>query len=141
MNIDKFKELRDNLDREESRIKALKAGIDPAQIEELERTKGVLYFWENISESMAWNTENEDGSMVRLVDKPHQVALRVVGFEDRELGKALGFPASRRELLDKLRVKLVVFDDRIEVNGLFPIEPINIQLCTSTPPILGDLVG
>ena len=70
--------------------------------------------------------------MVRLVDKPHQIALKVVGFEDRKLGDTLGFPASRRELLDKLRVKLVVFNDRIEINGLFPIQPINIQLCTST---------
>ncbi len=81
---------------------------------------------------MAWNTENEDSSMVRLVDKPHHIALRVVGFEDRKLSDTLGFPASKRELLDKLQVKLVVFNDRIEVNGLFPIQPIDIQLCTST---------
>jgi site-specific DNA recombinase len=132
MYNDKFRELKDNLDREETRIRALRAEIDPAQIEELESTKGVLRFWESQIKSMAWNTENEDGSMVRLVDKPHQVALKVVGFEDRRLGDALGFPASRRELLDKLKVKLVVFNDRIEVNGLFPIQPIDIQLCTST---------
>lgn len=81
---------------------------------------------------MAWNTENEDGSMVRLVDKPHQVALRVVGLEDRKLSDTLGFPASKRELLDKLQVKLVIFNDRIEVNGLFPIQPIDIQLFTPT---------
>ena len=46
MNNDKFKELKDNLDREETRIRALRAEIDPAQIEELESTKGVLRFWE-----------------------------------------------------------------------------------------------
>ena len=132
MNNDKFKELRENLDREETRIRALRADIDPAQIAELESTKGVLRFWEDQIKSMAWNAENEDGSMVRLVDKPHQVALRVVGFEDRNLSDTLGFPASKRELLDRLQVKLVVFNDRIEVNGLFPIQPINIQLCTST---------
>jgi hypothetical protein len=55
------------------------------------------------------------------VNQPHQVALKVVGFEDKELTKTLGFPASRRELLDKLQMKLVVFNDKIEVNGLFPI--------------------
>ena len=81
---------------------------------------------------MAWNTENEDGTMVRLVDKPHQVALRVAGFENRPVSKTLGFPASKREMLDKLHVKLVVFNDRIEVSGLFPIEPIDIQSFTST---------
>ncbi len=132
MNNDKFKELKGNLDKEEIRLRALRAGIDPAQIAELESTKGILRFWESQARSMAWNTENEDGSMVRLVDEPHQVALRVVGLEDREISKTLGFPASKRELLDKLQVKLVVFDDRIEINGLFHVEPINIQLCTST---------
>lgn len=37
------------------------------------------------------------------------------------------FPASQRELLDRLQVKLVVFDDRVEVKALFPIEPIYCQ--------------
>ena len=132
MNNDKFKELKGNLDREEARTRALRAEIDPSQIAELESTKGVLRFWEDQIKSMAWNTENEDGSMVRLVDKPHQVALRVVGFEDRKLSDTLGFPASKRELLDKLQVKLVVFNDRIEVNSLFPIQPIDIQLFAPT---------
>lgn len=132
MNNDKFKELKDNLDKEEGRIRALRAEIDPSQIAELESTKGVLRFWEDQIKSMVWNTENEDGSMVRLVDKPHQVVLKVVGFEDRKLSDTLGFPASRRELLDKLQVKLVVFNDRIEVNGLFPIQPIDIQLFAPT---------
>jgi site-specific DNA recombinase len=132
MNNEKFKELKDNLDREESRIRALKAEIDPSQIADLESTRGVLRFWENQIKSMAWNTENEDGSMVRLVDRPHQVALKVVGFEDKKLSETFGFPASKRELLDKLQVKLVVFSDRIEVNGLFPIQPINIQSLVST---------
>jgi hypothetical protein len=128
MNNDRFKELKDNLDREESRIRAMKAEIDPAQIADLESTMGVLRFWEAQIKSMAWNTENEDGSMFRLVNQPHQVALKVVGFEDKELGKTLGFPTSKRELLDKLQVKLVVLNDRIEVKGLFPIQPINLQL-------------
>jgi hypothetical protein len=132
INNDRFKELKDNLDREESRIRALKAEIDPAQIVELESTRGVLRFWEKQIKSMAWNTENEDGSMVRLVDQPHRVALKVIGFEDKTLSGTLGFPASKRELLDKLQVKLVVFSDRIEVNGLFPIQPIDIQSLVST---------
>ena len=66
--------------------------------------------------------------MARLVDRPHNVALKVVGFEDKEITKTIGFPASKRELLDKLQLKLVVFSDRIEVKGLFPIQPIDCQL-------------
>jgi site-specific DNA recombinase len=137
MNKNKFVDLKDSLDKEENRIKALKAEIDPAQIEELENTKGILHFWENLLRSMAWNTENEDGSMVRLIDKPHQVALRVIGFEDRAASNILSFPASKRDMFNKLQLRLVVFNDRIEVKALFPIEPINIQLCTSTEGIKG----
>jgi len=132
MNTDKFKELKESLDKEEERIRAIKAGIDSAQIAELESTRGVLSFWENQIRAMAWNTENEDGTMARLVDKPHQVALKIIGFEDRALSEIMNFPASKREMLDKLQVKLAVFNDKIEVNCLFPVEPINIQLRTST---------
>jgi hypothetical protein len=132
MDSHRFGELKDSLDREETRIRALRAEIDPAQIEELENTKGILGFWESQIKSMAWNTENKYCSMVRLVDEPHQVALRMVSFEDTELSKTSDFPTSRRQLFDKLQVKLAVFNDRIEVNALFPVEPICIQLCTST---------
>ena len=70
--------------------------------------------------------------MFRLADGPHQVALKVVGLGDKVLSDVMGFPATKRDMLNKLQMRLVVFNDRIEVNGLFPIEPINIQLCTST---------
>ena len=134
MDNKKFRELKDNLDREEVRIRGLKAGIDPAQIEELESTRGMLHFWERQVRAMVWNTENEDGTMARLVDGPHQVALKVVGFEDRQLTTTMGFPASRRDMFDKLNMRLLVFDHGVEVNALFPIEPIGGQSCTSPSP-------
>ena len=132
MNKEKFKELRDSLDREEARMKALRAEIDPAQIEELENTRGMLNFWEGQIRAMAWNTENEDGTMAMSVDGPHHVALKLVGFEDGDLSKLAGFPTSRRQLLDKLQVRLSVFNDRVEVKSLFPVDPVGAQLCTST---------
>jgi hypothetical protein len=87
---------------------------------------------------MVWNTENEDGSMVRLVNQPHLIALKVVGFEDKTISDTLGFPTSKRELFDKLQMKLEVFSDGIEVNGLFPIQPVDIQSLAS---IKGDKRG
>ena len=66
-------------------------------------------------------------SMVRLVDKPHKTALRVVGFEDKDASNTLHFPATRRELLDMLQVRVVVFMDRIEIKSVFSIEPIDYQ--------------
>ena len=76
---------------------------------------------------MAWNTENEDGSMVKVVEKPHKTALKIIGFEDKDITGIIHFPATRRELLDMLQVRLVVFMDRIEVKAVFPIEPIECQ--------------
>ena len=58
--------------------------------------------------------------------------MKLVGFEDTELSKSVGFPTSRRQLLDKLQVRLSVFDDKIEVKSLFPVEPVGAQSCTST---------
>ena len=92
----------------------------------------MLNFWEHQIRAMAWNTENEDGTMFRLVDGPHDVALKLVGLDDADHSKSAGFPTSRRQLLDKLQVRLSVFDDRVEVKSLFPVEPVGVQLCTST---------
>ena len=69
--------------------------------------------------------------MVRLIDQPHEEVLKLVNIGDREISKISGFPSSRRELLDKLQVRLVVMPERIEVKALFPIQPIDHQLCTS----------
>jgi len=75
---------------------------------------------------MAWDTDDEDGSKIRFMDKPHKTALRIVGFEDQDIIKVMGFPATRRELLDKLQVQVVVFHvNKIEVKSIFPIEPID----------------
>jgi len=94
--------------------------------------RGVLRFWTSQLQSMAWNTETEDGSRVRVVDKPHRIALQIVRFEDQDISKVMGFPSTRRLLLDKLQVRVVVYYDRIEVKAIFPIETINCQLCTPT---------
>jgi len=104
----------------------------PAQIAELGSTRGVLCFWTSQLQSMAWDTESEDGSKVRVADKPHKIALRIAGFEDQDISKVTGFPSTRRLLLDKLQVLVVVCYDRIEVKAIFPIGPINCQLCTPT---------
>ena len=78
-------------------------------------------------ESMAWNTEEEDGRMVRLVDTPHKTVLRLAGLESANLSESMQFPATRRELLQKLQVQVVVFHDRIDIKAIFPIEPVYHQ--------------
>ena len=94
--------------------------------------KSILHNWKRQLHTMAWNTENEDGSMVKLIDKPHMTVLKIADFEDKDMGKLLQFPTTRRELLDRLQVRVVVFHDRIEVKVLFSVEPIYGQLCHPT---------
>jgi len=140
MNPDKYRDLRRALDEEEMRLKSIRNANDPAELEELETTLGLLRFWEAQLGAMAWNVENEDGSMVRLVDSPHRAALKVVAIEETDLSATIKFPTSRRELLDRLQVRLVVFDDRVEVKALFPIEPIYCQEFHSTRGSGGQVV-
>ena len=133
MNPQKFKQLQSDLDKEEVRLRSLRSNIDPEQLTELETTQSMLRHWESQLNAMAWNTTNEDGSMVKLVEQPHKLMLNIIGLGDKELTNTLGFPATKRELLDKLQVKVIVFPDRAEVKAVFPIAPIYFgQKCTST---------
>ena len=133
MEVEKFKELQQSLDQEEARLKSIRSNIDPAQIDELEQTQSMFRFWNRQLQSMAWNLETEDGQMVRTVDKPHYNVLRILGLDNIDMTKAFQFPSTRRELLDKLQVRVVVFSEkRIEVNAAFLVDPIICQKCT--PP-------
>ena len=49
----------------------------------------------------------------------------------KDITGIIHFPATRRELLDMLQVRLAVFMDRVEVKAVFPIEPIE---CQAYPP-------
>ena len=132
INPVKRREIQQNLQNEENHLRSIRSNIDPTQMEELEHTRGILRFWESQAKSMAWNTETENGEMVRNVDKPHEIVLRIAGFEDKDVSKAVSFPATKRELLDMLQVRLVAYDDRVEVNAIFTVEPIKRLLCTSS---------
>lgn len=131
MDPGKYKEYKHDLQEEEDRLKSMQAEVDPAQIEELQKTKGLLQFWKSQVEAMAWNTEDEaeEGRKVRIVDSPHLNVLRIVGLEDKDMN--LDFPTTKRQLLDLLQTRLVVFEDRVEVKGTVSIEPIAHQLCAS----------
>ena len=117
MDPAKYREMQRSLEKEEARLNSIKDNNDSAQIEELERTQGLLRFWEDQVNSMAWNTENEDGSMVRLVDKSHRTVLALINAEDKDISDAVQFPVVKKELLDMLQVRFVAYEDRIEVQA------------------------
>ena len=128
---DKQGELHRNLDQEETRLKGIRGAIDPAQIDDMETTAGMLRLWQTQLTGVIWNTENEDGTKAKIMNKPHEMVLSVVGLEDLELTSLLGFPATRREILDRLQVHLYVFKDRVEIKSVFEIAPVGNHLCTS----------
>jgi len=136
MDATKFKQAQQNLEKEEARLLSIMQESDPSQLAELESTRAMLKFWQSQVRTMAWNLE--DGSvedkrvMVRTVDGPHNTVLNLLGIGDKELSELMQFPATQRELYDKLQLRLVVFEDRIEVKAVFPMPDILNQECTFT---------
>jgi len=128
LNPDKWKELKRNLEQEESRLKSIRNEIDPAQIEDLEQTKSDIQFWSDRRAYMVWNLKNEDGTDFRLVDWPHEAMFEAIELKDGDKVKHKHFPKNKREVLDLLHVQLMVYTDRIEIKAIFPIEPIKKQL-------------
>jgi site-specific DNA recombinase len=136
MDTEKYKAAQQNLEKEEVRLISLRRETDPNQLVELESTRGLLRFWQNQVNSMAWNLEDpaiEDKSvMVRTMDEPHNTVLKLLGIGDSELSDKMQFPTTQRELFDKLQLRLVVFKDKIEVKSVFPMPNIKNQECTFT---------
>ena len=131
MSPTKYREMQQSLQNEENHLRSVRSNLDPAQAEELECTQGLLRFWEGQLKSMAWNTENENGTMVRNVDMPHKIVLGLAGLEDKDVTKAVNYPATRREQLDMLQVRLSAYENRVDVKAIFTVEPIKRSLCTS----------
>ena len=80
---------------------------------------------------MEWNTEDEEGQKTKNTDEPHRVTLQIASLEDKDISKVMHFPATKREVLDLLQVRIVVFEDRAEIKAVFPIQPIGYASCTS----------
>jgi len=68
---------------------------------------------------------------LRIADKPHHNILKLLDLDNVDITEVFRFPSTKRELLDKLQVRVVIFSDRVEVNAVFPIDPIVYQKCTS----------
>ena len=127
-----IREVQQYLGQEESRLRSIRSEVDPTQLEELKQTRDLLNFWEGQCKYLDYNLEDDDGRMVRIAETPHKTVLGLLELDDKGVSTAFQFPGTRRELLDRLRVKVIVFTDRVEVKALFPIAPICSQMCTSS---------
>ena len=135
MDTEKYRIAQQSLDKEEARLIALRRETDPNEMAELESTRSLLKFWQRQVNSLAWNQEDpttEDRVMVRSVDNPHEIILKILGLGYGELSKEMQFPLTHRELFDKIQLRLIVFKDKIEVKAAFPMPDIMPQECTLT---------
>jgi hypothetical protein len=121
MDPDKYEELQSSLNKEEIRLKSLRVDIDPSRLVELESINETLQYWHSQFESEAWLTE-ENGGGLKLLEKT-KPAIKIYGFEDIEPIECVTSPASKRQVLNKLHLILVVFNDRIEIRCQIPIDP------------------
>ena len=99
-------------------MKSYRANIDPSQLVELEIANDVLNYWQNQFQPTTVSTE-DNGSALKLLEKP---AIKIAGLEDIDLTTGVVSPTLKRQIIDKLLVKIVVFSDLIEIRCLLPIE-------------------
>ena len=120
MDPDRFKELQSDLNKEEIRLKSIRANMDPSRLAELESVNEMLKYWQNQTQSPAWATEDNGGGL-KLLERI-KPAIKIPGFEDTAPIESMASTTLRRQIIDKLRVNIVVFIDRIEINCKIPIE-------------------
>jgi site-specific DNA recombinase len=120
MNPDKYKDLQSNLNKEEMRLKSLRANIHPSRLIELENVNKTLQYWQSQFESETRTIQESRGGL-KLLEKT-KLRIRIYGFEYIEPIESMTSLSAKRQILDKLDVKLVVFDDRIEIKCQIPVE-------------------
>ena len=121
MDPEKYKRLQSNLNKEETRLKSIRANMDPSRLSELEGINETLKLWHNRFPAVASSTEDNGGG-VKILEQTKPTC-KIYGFEDIELIESITSQTAKRQILDRLQLKLVVFSDRIEIRCEIPIEP------------------
>jgi hypothetical protein len=121
MDSEKYKRLQSNLNKEENRLKSIRANMDPSRLSELEGINETLKLWHNRFPAVASVTENNGGG-VKILEQTKPTG-KIYGFDDVEPMESITPQTAKRQLLDRLQLKLVVFSDRIEIRCQIPIEP------------------
>jgi hypothetical protein len=121
MDPEKYRKLQSNLNKEETRLKSLRANMDPSRLTELESINATLQYWHDQFQSTVVATQDNGGGG-KIIEKT-KPAIKVYGFEDIEPIENIMSITAKRKIMDKLQVNLVVFNDRIEIRCQIPFEP------------------
>jgi hypothetical protein len=120
MDPEKYRKLQSNLNKEETRLKSLRANMDPSRLAELETINTTLQYWHDQFQYATVAVEGSSGGAY-ILEKTKPV-IKIYGFEDTESIENIMSITERRQILDKLQVNLVVFNNRIEIRYQIPIE-------------------
>jgi hypothetical protein len=126
MAPDKYRDLQSSLNKEEIRLKSLRANINPSQFAELESANAVLKHWQDQFRQVLAN--NDSGINVLQNPKP---IIKIVGLEDIELTQYMKSPILKRQVMNRLQTKIVVFHDCVEIRRQLTFESnksINVNL-------------
>jgi len=119
------------LKEERDRLLSMKQEVDPRQIEELERTKSWLRFWKDTQKELSLGLSmipDEDGEELpdqrQLIKRSFQGVWNIAEIDNPELAGKLGFPTSKRQLLDYFQTEISVHKDYVELRGIIPLDGI-----------------
>ena len=94
--------------------------MDPSRLAELESINATLQYWQNQFQPSTMETES-NGQGVQILEKTRPT-IKIYGFEDIEPIENITSITAKREIMDRLQVHMVVFNDRIEIRCQIPIE-------------------
>jgi hypothetical protein len=120
MDPEKYRKLQSNLNKEETRLKSLRANMDPSRLTELESINTTLQYWHDQFQPASLAVVGI-GAGINVLEKTKST-IKVYGFDDIEPIENIMSTTAKREIMDKLRVNLVVFNDRIEIRCQIPFE-------------------
>jgi hypothetical protein len=117
----KFKELQASLNKEETRLKTFKADIDPSKLSELANVDETLNYWQQKLQSFLPAIDHDNGGGLKLLTQPKQT-IEITGLENIDIEACSRFTTLKREIMDKLQTKMVIFKDRIEIHCQIPMD-------------------
>jgi len=136
MDPEKYKKLQSNLNKEETRLKSLRANMDPSRLAELESINVTLQYWHDQFQSVSLAADGI-GAGINVLEQTKR-AIKVYGFEDIEPIESITSITAKREIMNRLRVNLVVFNDHIEIRCQIPMEAersVNVILNLEIQPL------
>ena len=133
MDAEKYNDVRQNLEKEEARLMALRRDCDPNQLAELESTKKLIEHYQKLVNKMVWNTEagEAEGVMEQTAVEPHEYIKNLLTIGSESLSEEKQVPTTPRAWFALLQLQLVVYKDKIGVKAIIPIPDIQIQEYTT----------